>query len=340
MKSKFVAFILILILGAIGGLIGYSIITGKISTAEKELKDDVSSLFDGKEVVIDGEFDGVGTVNEDSIDMYFFLPWNKLGFTVYELKKETGGYELKKTLAGSLVIFEPKRKKGIWGWEKNWARKTVHEYYKGAFDFLTIGNKGDENYAYTQGKYHALEKFPSQFSNEYWRVDVKARSEGQSVTEWESNIQDVDGKSYILGVHGKTTFYGIIKNENICKKAILFYSLASGGIGLILSVLIIFIIKLFKPKVSTSSPLDNIQWRNVSDKSIFYIERKTFGASKATLIKDNISKKGIATFQNEKQFNLKFDQEEYIYRIIHVDSNSLILLDLAIDQELKFTKIE
>lgn len=344
MKGKTLLIIVItsLCLCSGGAYLGYEMANNKIDTYKKYLTEKVDDLFLGKDVIGDGQkMKQQGEFTDDS-EMHYQVSYG--GFTVYELSKESGGFLKTITSSGNLDFKEPEK---TWvsasyysggGYYQNNYRPSVQKCFDNAFEFLLKGNEKERKDSYTPNTMTEIKNFPSGFYGEYHYVEQSMHP--SEYYNSEEGTGQVYSSSYELQYSQSKTFYKITANSNKIQEELLIHSGIGGGIGLVLTIILAFVLKSFKPKAGQSSPILKTKWKNIEDNTILTIESKSFRNHSASIVDNNELTKGVAQFTNNgKSLQLTFGDKEFYYKVEKVEQNKLELKNLSNDALSKFEKL-
>ncbi|MCK5774819.1 MAG: hypothetical protein KAH25_01515 [Bacteroidales bacterium] len=315
-----------------GAYLGYEMANNKIDIDKKSLTERVDDLFLGKDVIDDGQKIILQGEFTDNSEMHYQVSYG--GFTIYELSKESGGFVKTITSSSNLDYKKPEKtwfsssyfKEG--GYYENNYRPSVQECFDNAFKFLLKGNENDRKDSYTPNTMTEIKNFPSGFYGEYHYIEqITHPSEYYTNQEGTGRVYT---SSYELQYSKSKTFYELTANSNKIQKEILIHSGIGGGLGLVLTIILAFVLKSFKPKAGQSSSILKTKWKNIEDNTILTIESKSFGNHSASIVDNNELTKGIAQFtDNGKNLQLTFGDKEFYYKVEKVEQNKLELKNLS-----------
>lgn len=359
----------------ITAIIGYTYINSKKNDFKKEITEKISTVFNEKSVVLDGEKTGVQGQKEDTgLDgdnkkkdagtFYFEKWWERDGlYTIY--KCTSGGFTIKKLTklndesfdletyySGDMGYRKPAYHKGVTGWSYNEYgesntygnisnnRESVQACYNDAFDFFT---KDDKTGAYVPGKFVDITNFPD-LRNEYYYIDnTKPKmysSSGHFSAEWWSSDEhtaNVYNEDRRVYYTSKGKHYELTLNDDKFKKDLAITIGTSLGILL----LIIIVLGISKPKMFRNLHLFGKRWKNTSyEEQILFFEHSFFGSHKFTEINNENVAKGILKITDKgNTINLSYINKELFYKIDKISEDYLTLTSLKDGSSISFVRI-
>jgi len=332
MKKQFSTIVIIagLILCSIGGYFGFKYAQSTLDKDLSYLTQRIDELFHGKDVIQDGHAENLqGEETKYGYNVY------SGGFTIHRISKESGGYVKSKLTAGNISWLKGKYEVTDYGYRMPTFRPEADEAYSKAFRYLLTGTEKEPNYSYTQETFTEIKDFPGSFEAEYYLIAQIEHPTEFYLTkneEWTFNYD-----TYKLKYNEKKQFYIIGLDDSKAKSLKIKYVAFGSGIGLLLTVVFAFLIRLAIPNTGKGESIFNKKWKNIEGNSIITIEPKLFGKNKVTLIENEKINRGLAKItENGNSIHLSFTDSEIFYRLKNITNQKLEMENLASNTLVKF----
>jgi len=331
MKKQFTTIVIIagLIFCSIGGYFGFKFAKSTLDKDLTYLSHRIDELFHSKDVIQDGHAETLrGEETKFGYNVYGG------GFTIHRLSKESGGYVKSKLTAGNITWLKGKYENTEWGRRPTY-RPEADEAYSKEFRYLLKGTEKEPNYAYTRETFTEIKDFPGSFEAEYYVIIQTEHPTESYLTkngEWWFNYD-----TYKLTYNETKQFYLIGLDDSKSKALTIKDTAIGSGIGLLLTIVFAFLIRLAIPNTGKGESIFNKKWRNIESNSIITIEPKLFGKNKVTLIEKEKINRGLAKItENGNSIHLSFTDSEIFYRLKNITNQKLEMENLASDTLVKF----
>ncbi len=335
MKKQFSAIVFIagVIFCVIGSYIGYNYSKGILNSDQVILDKRINELFHEKNVIQDG-YSEVLSGLETKTGYSIFSG----GFIIYKLSKESDGFVKSEISPKNIIWLKGKYENQVFGgysYNMPTYRPTPVEAYQRTLKYLLFGTEKEPNHSYTRETFTEIKNFPGSFSTEYHNIIQSEHPTELYITRnvgWEQS-----NDSYKISYNEKQEFFTLMEiKSNVAN--LIFKNIAFGlGGGLILTIILLFILRLFIQSAGISEPIFQKKWKNIETNSIMIIEPKLFGKNEVTIVEGEKIKRGIAKFTDKGfSIHLSFPDSEFFYRFKRLLSQKLELENLTTNQLTKF----
>lgn len=335
MKKQFTA--IVFIAGAIfcfiGSYIGYNYAKGILNSDQTILIKRIDQLFNDKNVIQDG-------YSEELIGLETKTGYNIFsgGFLIYKLSKENGGFVKSEITPKNIIWLKGKyeyQDYGGYGYNMPTYRPTAKEAYQRTLKYLLIGTEKEPNHAYTRESFTDIKNFPGSFATEYHSI-----IQSKHPTEFYHSRDmgwDQSYDTYKISFNERQEYFILMELKSNVDNLI-FKNIAFGiGGGIVLTIVLLFILRLFIQSAGISEPIFQKKWKNIETNSIMIIEPKLFGKHEVTIVEGEKIKRGIAKFTDKGfSIHLSFPDSEFFYRFKRLLSQKLELENLTTNQLTKF----
>ena len=320
-----------LILCSLGAYLGYQNAQSKISKDNLDINNKIEALFNGKNVIQDGNAESISG-NESKYGYFLFSG----GFTIYMLSKESGGFVMSKINPGNITWLKGKTEYDkIAQWTMPTYRPEPSEAYQRAYHYLLNGTDKEPNLSYTIQSFTQIKDFPEGFNSDYHFI-VQKTHPTESYSEKNENWY-FTYDSYKLEYSKSKRFFQVELKESEAKTLIIKYCVSGFGIGFILTICLSFMFRIFFPNSGKSNSIFDKRWKNIENNTIISIEPKPFGKNLIVLIDNEKIIRGIAKFSdNGNSIHFSFPESEFFYKLIFVSETKLELENLANNSVSKF----
>ena len=318
----------------LGAYFGYTSAKDEISMSKEELEYEVEDLLTWMNQVTvsewyypDGYFDNTEGQDETDEDMVWVQDDFADQFKIIRLTEDGFGWR-KDTYEPTGLNYITKKYyyNSYWGWIRQ-SRNSVETCYSLAYDRLRNGEYGEFESTIAWYSYDDIDDFPSGFYNDYFKIELAYNTRKGYDRETKNKYTEVED-AFVYYDHTKE-YYKIVEKEDEVQGAMIQSTLKSGGVGLLIVIIINVLLFMIKTVPARINEILDIDWYDKVADTTLRFEKKA-GNYIAIMIQKGDMKKGKVKFMDRgKKLRIKFkDGTLNVEPRVSLDNEQLELKDL------------